>query len=98
MNRRARLLVQLEVSGDEVGVKVREDDVTDRQSAFSGERYVLIDVTLRIDDGRCRRRLVADQIRRVREAVEIELVKNHDGVRLHHIFAHVKGCEGSDPV
>jgi hypothetical protein len=65
------------MTGDEVGVKVREDDVTNRQSAFSSERQVLIDVTLRIDNGCGRRCLVADEIRRVREAIEIELVKDH---------------------
>ena len=38
VNRRARLFVQLEMTGDEVGMKVREDDVTDRQPTFGGKR------------------------------------------------------------
>jgi hypothetical protein len=37
VNRRACLLVQLEMSSDEVRVKVREDDVANRQSALGGE-------------------------------------------------------------
>jgi hypothetical protein len=40
---------------------------------FAGEGQVLIDVPLRIDDGGCLRLLVADQIRGVRQAIEVEL-------------------------
>ena len=41
------------------------------------ERQVLVDVALRIDDGRRPRLLVADQVRRVREAIQIELFQDH---------------------
>ena len=63
--------------GDEVGVEVREEDVRDPQAVLGGEREVLIDVALRIDDRRRVRLLVADQIRRVREAIQIELLEDH---------------------
>jgi len=82
VNRRARLLLQLEMTGDEVRVKVREDDMSNRQPTFRRERQVLIDVTLRIDDGSGFRLLVANQIRRVREAIEIELVEDHSSSSL----------------
>ena len=57
------------MAGDEVGVEVRQEDVRDAQAVLRGEREVLIDVALRIDDGRECRLLVADEIRRVRQAI-----------------------------
>jgi hypothetical protein len=60
VDRGARLIAQLEMSRDEVGVKVGEDDVGDAKPVLLRGREVLIDVALRIDD-RCRARLlVAD--------------------------------------
>jgi hypothetical protein len=44
-----------------------------------GERQVLFDVALRVDDGRRARLLVADEIRRVREAIQVELFEDHVG-------------------
>ena len=61
IDRRAGAIAQLEVTGDEVGVEVREEDVRDPQAVLGGEREVLIDVALRIDDGRRVRLLVADR-------------------------------------
>ena len=56
IDRRAGAIAQLEMAGDEVGVEVREEDVRDSQAVLPGERDVLIDVALRIDDGRRMRR------------------------------------------
>ena len=92
VNRRATLLLQLEMARDEVRVEVREDDVADRQAVFSGERHVLIDVTLRIDDGSCRRLLVANQIRRMSEAIQVELVEDH--WISSRQYADAVGCSG----
>ena len=65
------------MAGDEVGVEVRQEDVRDLQIVLGGEREVLIDVALGIDDRRDVRLLVADEVRRVRQAIEIELFENH---------------------
>ena len=44
---------------------------------LGGERQVLIDITLRIDDSGHVRLLVANQIRRVCEAIQVKLLQNH---------------------
>ena len=77
IDRRAGAIAQLEVAGDEVGVEVGEEDVRDPQAVLGGEGEVLIDVALRVDDGRRVRLLVADEIRRVCEAIQIELLQDH---------------------
>ena len=48
-----------------------------RSPCSAGKRQVPVDVALRIDDRRGPRLLVADQIRRVRQAVEVELLEDH---------------------
>ena len=58
--------------GDCLEVKLDRDGFM-----LGGERQVLIAVTLRIDDGRRAGRLVGDQVRRVGQAVQIELLENH---------------------
>jgi hypothetical protein len=58
-------------------VEMGEEDVRDPQIVLGGERQVLIDVALRVDDGRDMRLFVADQIRRVREAIQVELLQDH---------------------
>ena len=65
------------MTGDEVRVKVREKDVLYLETVRVGEREILIDVALRIDDRRSARQLVANQIGRVREAIQIELTEDH---------------------
>ena len=77
IDRRPGAIAQLEVAGDEVRMEVREEHVLDSQAMLGGEREVLIHVTLRVDDGGRVRLLVADQIRGVREAIQIELLQNH---------------------
>jgi hypothetical protein len=44
---------------------------------FRGKREVLIDVALRIDDGSRPGLFVADQVRRMREAIQIKLFEDH---------------------
>ena len=70
-------LAELDVTGDEVGVEMRQQHVLDAQPALGRKGDVLIDVPLRIHDGRDAGGLVADEIRRVREARQIELVQHH---------------------
>jgi hypothetical protein len=77
MNRGAGLFLQFQVAGNEVGMEVREDDVPDRHPVLGGKREVLIDVTLRVDNRRRLRLLVANEIRRVRKAIQVELVEDH---------------------
>ena len=48
----AGAVAQLEVSGEEVGVQVREHDVPDRQAVFLRVGQVLVDVALRVHDHR----------------------------------------------
>jgi hypothetical protein len=50
------------VTRDEVRVQMREDHVRDPKAVLLSEGQVLIDVALRIDDGRRARLLVADEI------------------------------------
>ena len=50
------------MSRDEVGVQMREEHVRDSKAVLSGERQVLIDVALRIDNGRRPGLLVADEV------------------------------------
>ena len=70
-------VAQFKMAGDEVGVKVGEEDVRDAQAVCLGIRDVLVHVPLRVDHGRRVRRFVADEIRGVREAVQIELFQDH---------------------
>src|SRR5262249_33677077 len=66
-----------QMSGDEIRVEVRQKNVPDREPVLARERQVLIDVPLRIDDGRRPGLLIADEVRRVRETIEIKLLENH---------------------
>src|SRR5262249_28062508 len=80
MDRCAGPVPQLQVTGDEVGVEVRQEHMLDLKPVLGGERQVLIDVALRIDDGRDLRLLVSDEIRRVRKAIQVELLEDHSGI------------------
>ncbi len=80
IDRRARAVAQLQVAGDEIRVKVREEDVCDRQAVRCGKRNVLIDVALGIHDGGGLGALVANQIRRMGEAAKIELLEDHEQI------------------
>ena len=62
VNDGAGAIPQLEVTGDEIGVKMREDHVSDLEPMFLGKRDVLIHVPPGVHDRRRVRLLVADQI------------------------------------
>src|SRR5688500_15383024 len=63
----------------EIRVKVREEDVLDRQPMLRRKREVLVRVALRVDDDGGARRLVADHVGGVRETAQVELLEDHDG-------------------
>ena len=77
VDRRAGPVAQLQVAGDEIGVKVRQDDMPNLEAVCAGKGEVLVDVALGIDDDRGVRRLVADEIRGVRQTSEVELLQDH---------------------
>ena len=79
MDRRPGLVAELDVAGDEVGVEVGQEDVLDRVAAGLGVGEVLVDVPLRIDDGRRLRLLVGDHVGGVGEAGEVVLLDLHGG-------------------
>ena len=77
VDRRADAVAQLEVTGNEVRMEVGQEHVFDSQTVFRGERQVLLDVTLWIENRGGVRLLVTDQIRGVRQAIQIKLLENH---------------------
>ena len=66
------------MAGDEIGMQVREEDVRDAEPVLLCKREVLVDVSLRIDDGGDPCLLVANQVRCMRQAVQIKLMKDHN--------------------
>ena len=62
---------------DEVRVQVGQENVLDLEVVLDGERDVAIDVALRVDDGRHTRLLVTDEVGRVGETAEVELLEDH---------------------
>jgi hypothetical protein len=77
VNRGAGPIPELEMAGEKVRVKVRQEDVTDLEVMLCGKRKILIDVPLRIDDCGDVCRFIADEIRRVGEAIQVELLDEH---------------------
>ena len=73
----SRTVSQLEMSGHEVCVKVGQKHVTNLQSIARGVADIALDVALRIDDSGCSTSAVADQVRCVRETIEVILLQNH---------------------
>ena len=68
---------QLEVSGDEVGVEVGVDHSFDRQPVLGGVGEVLGDVAARVDNDCAAGGFVADQVRRVGQALDVVLLEDH---------------------
>src|SRR5437868_715408 len=77
VNARARSIAKLEMAGEEIGVKVRQHDVANVEAVLGSERKVLINVTLRVDDNRGVRALVANEIGGVRQTTQVELLQDH---------------------
>ena len=76
VDRRAGLVAKLEVPRQKIRVQVGEDDTTDLEAVRLCFLEILPHVALRIDDGSGSGHAVADKIRRVREATEIELLED----------------------
>jgi hypothetical protein len=72
---RARALGQLQVAAHEVGVQVGLDDVADGQAGRGGLVQVLLHVAARVHDRRLA--LVADEVGRLGQAAQIELLEVH---------------------
>ncbi len=71
---------ELEVPGQEVGVEVGVDHAHDLQAVLGGVRQVLRHVAPRVHDHRLPGGLVPDEVRRLRQAVEVVLLEAHRGV------------------
>jgi hypothetical protein len=65
------------MSGNKVGVEMRQEDVPDGEPVLRGQFEVLIRIALRVDNGCRAGRFVSDQIRGVRQARQIELLQDH---------------------
>ena len=74
-DRGARPRRELPVAAHEVRVEVRLDDPLDREALRARLVHVLVDVAPRVHDGGFA--AVADQVRRVRETAEVELLEIH---------------------
>jgi len=70
-------VAQLEMTGNEIGVKVGQEHVGNAEVMIRRERQILIDVTLRIDHGSGAALFVGNDVGRVRETVQIELLEDH---------------------
>ncbi len=91
MDRGAHAVAKLQVSGEEIGMQVRQEHVGDSQVVRLGEGQVLVDVALRIDDRGGVRLLVADEIGRVRQAIQVELLQDHRAPSFGSIIAQLSG-------
>ena len=76
VDRGAGAVAELEMAGHEVGVEVREEHMADPAAEPLGVLEVLLDVPLRVDDGRLATLLIGDQIRGVGEAAEVVLLED----------------------
>ena len=76
-DRRAGPGRQLEVTAEEVGVHVGLDDPLDRQPVGGRLLDVELDVAARVDDDGPPGRLVADEVRGLRQAGEVVLGEDH---------------------
>jgi hypothetical protein len=64
------------MSGDEIGVEMSQEYMFDRQRMFGGKRNVLVGIALRVNDSGGGALLVADEVRRVRQAWQVELLED----------------------
>jgi hypothetical protein len=55
---------------------MRQDDMLNLQRALRGKRDILVCVSLWVNNGRCSRGLVPDQVGCVRQARQVELFKD----------------------
>jgi hypothetical protein len=79
MNGCVASVAQLEVSGEEVGVEVGEEDVANFEVELLGIDEVLMDIALGIDDDGGAALLISKEVGSVSEATEIVLFQDHRG-------------------
>ena len=77
MNFRAGAIAQLQMSGDKIGVQMGEKDVLNFKSVLGGKLNVLVGVALRINHDGGAGRLISNDVRRVRQTWQIELLEDH---------------------
>jgi len=71
MDRRAAPVAKFQVAGDEVRMKVGEEDVADLEAKLLGIGQVVLDIALGVDDHGGRAGLVSEQIRSVGKASQV---------------------------
>lgn len=76
----ADAVAELQMSGDEVGVEMREEYMLDLEIVLGRELDIAANVALRIDDGSVVGLLVSDDVRGVRKTGQIELLEDHAGI------------------
>src|SRR5215468_7696528 len=72
----AKLIAQLQMSGDKVRVQVRQKNVFDMEFVFCGKREIDADVALWVDHGCLACLLIANQIRSMSQAAQIKLFED----------------------
>jgi hypothetical protein len=77
MDRGAAAIAELEVAGNEVGVEVREEYVTDLQAELFSVVEILLDVALGVDDDGGVAGFVAEEIGGVGETAQVVLFQDH---------------------
>src|SRR5215469_10866855 len=80
----------------EVGVKMGQEYMFDVQRVLGYKGKILSRVPLWIDQSRCARLLVADNIGSMRKARQIELFKDHVASRSgpsHPLCGHLSACQ-----
>ena len=77
MDGRADPLRELEMTRHEVGMKVGQEDVANLERLAFGVLEILVDVALRVHDGRDAGRLVRDQVGGMGQTAEVVLFENH---------------------
>jgi hypothetical protein len=65
------------VAGEEIGMDVRFDDPLDLQSVFSSFGQVHVDIAPRVYDNRPSGALIPDEIRPLRQAIQVVLREDH---------------------
>ena len=65
------------MASDEVRVEMGKKNVVDVEFVALSGFEIALDVALRVYDGRGTRSFVADEVRSVRETIEVELLEDH---------------------
>ena len=76
MNLSAHTIAQLQVAGDEIGMRMREKHMPDFEAPLSRIVQILLYVALRIDDRSHAGTFIGDHVRGMRQAAEIILLED----------------------